>query len=80
MPAQVEVLGYGYGYGLRRIRRPKRQNKRDDINATAGDEGQIVGEGSRGRDTAIIPAAQESGHHRAARRCRERSSVLQLAQ
>ncbi|MBK6316313.1 MAG: hypothetical protein IPF53_19005 [Blastocatellia bacterium] len=56
MPAQVEeVLGYGYGYGgYGGYGGRNGQNKRDDINATAGDEGQIVGESSRGRDTAII--------------------------
>lgn len=53
MPAQVEeVLGYGYSYGGYGGRNGR--NKRDDVNATAGDEGQIVGEGSKGRDTAII--------------------------
>lgn len=55
MPAQVEeVLGYGYNYGYGGYGGRNGRNKRDDINAKAGDEGQIVGEGSKGRDTAII--------------------------
>lgn len=65
MQAQVEeVLGYARGVPSTRRNGPmnsapwdwgkNKKDRNDDINAQAGDEGQIEGEGSKGRDAAVV--------------------------
>ena len=63
MQAQVEeVLGYQRGtprpgggiFNRAPWERGKNDDRNDDIDAKAGDEGEIEGESSRGRDTAVV--------------------------
>jgi hypothetical protein len=65
MQAQVEeILGYPRGVGRPSGRGPlggrapwewgKNDDRNDDIDAKAGDEGQIEGKGSKGRDAAVV--------------------------
>jgi hypothetical protein len=73
MAAQVEeVIGYPRGVPRAGNRGPlsrapwdwgknKKDDRNDDIDAQAGDEGQIEGEGSRGRDAAVIGGSTAAG-------------------
>ncbi len=72
MQAQVEeVVGYQRGVPRAGSREPwkrapwdwgkKNDDRNDDIDAQAGDEGQIEGEGSRGRDAAVVGGSTAVG-------------------
>lgn len=65
MQAQVEeVLGYSGGYAGTNGpygRYPSNRRDNGDIDAEAGDEGQIKGKGSKGRDTAIVSGSTAVG-------------------
>jgi hypothetical protein len=72
MAAQVEeVVGYPRGVPRAGNRGPlsrapwdwgkKQDDRNDDIDAQAGDEGQIEGEGSHGRDAAVIGGSTAAG-------------------